>query len=210
MTIKLEQETILRVLEQPPQLQRRPTQSDSSELQISSPSSSRGLCCSLSLVDIGKSSSPVEDVPGLTAAEDDDTLSTSSLSSDEETFERRVSFCEDVVTEIWLRPFTEKDDIPNLYYSSEDTARFRQEYRLEKKLLSEGIMEPEASLDAGDKDLSSEFLSFSQSQNNAYRISRVVVLHNDKLETFIDQQKEANMDGFFDNDSFWSGSITWY
>lgn len=51
------------------------------------------------------------------------------------------------------------------------------------------------------------------------RISRVVVEHNDNLETFYDFNDMSNPlhegdtsgnDVFFDNDSFWSGSITWY
>lgn len=210
MTIKLEHETILRVLEHPRPLRRlngRSSSSTSSAMQIprSSPSSSKKLFDDLSLVDIVKSSH-VEQVPGLTG-EDDDTLSTASMSSDE-TIERRVTFCDEVVTEIWSRPFTEKDDIPNLYYSSEDTARFRQDYRLEKRLLVEESVDPEVCHVGGEKE---EPTGLSSShQGNAYRISRVVVLHNDILETFVDHQKETNIDGFFDNDSFWSGSITWY
>jgi len=85
--------------------------------------------------------------------------------------------------------------------------RFRQEYRLEKKLLSELSIDPEThSVD--EKDLSAMVSTSPSSQ--AYKISRVVVLHNDKLETFVDQNKDAEVDGFFDNDSFWSGSITWF
>lgn len=53
------------------------------------------------------------------------------------------------------------------------------------------------------------------------RISRVVVEHKDSQETFYDlhdfssytlQKGGASSmnDDFFDNDSFWSGSITWY
>jgi len=58
-----------------------------------------------------------------------------------------------------------------------------------------------------------------------YDISRVVVMHNDTLKTYDDSVfhvrnsetvtngnkkfKTSNED-FFDNDSFWSGSITWY
>jgi len=85
--------------------------------------------------------------------------------------------------------------------------RFRQEYRLERKLLNELSVDPETfSLD--DKDLAA---LVSPTAQQAYRISRVVVLHDNKLETFVDESKtEANIDGFFDNDSFWSGSITWY
>lgn len=82
--------------------------------------------------------------------------------------------------------------------------RFRQEYRLERKLLSELSVDP-TSISLDDKDLSALVLPSSPQQ--PFRISRVVVLHNDKLETFMD---EANADDSFDNDSFWSGSITWY
>ena len=51
------------------------------------------------------------------------------------------------------------------------------------------------------------------------RISKVVVTHNENLETFYDfheslalpEKSGASFDDvFFDNDSFWSGSITWY
>jgi hypothetical protein len=67
--------------------------------------------------------------------------------------------------------------------------------------------------------------------NGRHCISRVVVLHNDKLETFfnspvpeasetvaannsnnnlVDSSAEEESSNFFDNDSFWSGSLTWY
>jgi len=63
-----------------------------------------------------------------------------------------------------------------------------------------------------------------RSFDSPFRISRVVVMHKDSLEAFVDNEighdynvdvdlsidlKAANKD-FFDNDSFWSGSITWY
>jgi len=91
--------------------------------------------------------------------------------------------------------------VPSTHY------RFRQEYRLEKKLLSELSLDPET-CPVDEKDLSA--MVATSPSSHAYRISRVVVLHNDKLETFVDQKKDAEVDGFFDNDSFWSGSITWY
>jgi hypothetical protein len=233
MTIKLEQETILRVLERPPQLQSY--SHDDERLSVSMSGSSMR-ADRLSLVDFRKPLSLVGAVRDLTV-EDDDTLSTASMSSDEETIDRRVTFCEEVVTEVWTRPSTERDDIPNLFYSSEDTTRyvvvhflhefffpfrnspllcfffltcrFRQEYRLEKKLLSELAIDPET-CSVDEKDLTA--MVATSPSAHAYRISRVVVLHNDKLETFVDQNKEkdVDVDGFFDNDSFWSGSITWY
>lgn len=74
---------------------------------------------------------------------------------------------------------------------------------MERKLLSELSVDPETfSLD--DKDLAALVTPASQ---QAYRISRVVVLHDNKLETFVD---DAAAVADFDNDSFWSGSITWY
>ena len=87
--------------------------------------------------------------------------------------------------------------------------RFRQEYRLEKKLLSELSIDPET-CSVDEKDLSA--MVATEPSGHAYRISRVVVRHDNKLETFVDQTKEeeSDVDGFFDNDSFWSGSITWY
>eukprot|EP00527_Entomoneis_sp_CCMP2396_P000741 CAMPEP_0198154576 /NCGR_PEP_ID=MMETSP1443-20131203/68664_1 /TAXON_ID=186043 /ORGANISM="Entomoneis sp., Strain CCMP2396" /LENGTH=203 /DNA_ID=CAMNT_0043821257 /DNA_START=1142 /DNA_END=1753 /DNA_ORIENTATION=- len=203
MTIKLEQETILRVLERPPQLRQRLLHDDSlSTVSSSSSIQVEGLSC----IDFRKPLSSVERVPDFTG-DDDDTLSTASMSSDEETIDRRVSFCKDVVTDVWTRPFTEKEDLSYLFYSPEDTARFRQEYRLEKKLLSELSIDPDT-CSVDEKDLSA--MMTTGSAGHAYRISRVVVLHDNKLETFVDHTKDSGIDGFFDNDSFWSGSITWY
>jgi DNA-binding transcriptional MocR family regulator len=73
------------------------------------------------------------------------------------------------------------------------------------------------------------------SPSSRHHISRVVVLHNDKLETYFNQEPDdilaslisvPNMelascvvgsplpsfpsDDFFDSDSFWTGSLTWY
>jgi len=57
-------------------------------------------------------------------------------------------------------------------------------------------------------------------QLNKYDISRVVVLHNNILETYMEDimfsasskglTKPDGEETCFDNDSFWSGSITWY
>jgi hypothetical protein len=66
-----------------------------------------------------------------------------------------------------------------------------------------------------EEELSALFASSLQASGR-HRISRVVVLHNDKLETFLNHDAEVKHsktpvnDDFFDNDSFWSGSITWY
>jgi hypothetical protein len=95
------------------------------------------------------------------------------------------------------------------------TYRFRQEYRSERKLLNELSVDPER-VSIGNKDLS-EIVATSAQPSVRHRISRVVILHNDKLETFfnpdhtpVEKKVVPSADDFFDNDSFWSGSITWY
>lgn len=52
------------------------------------------------------------------------TLSTSSESlSTDSSLERRVSFAPSLVTDEWTRPFTPREEIPSLFYSTEDTHR---------------------------------------------------------------------------------------
>jgi hypothetical protein len=119
MTIKIEREALLCVLSRPPSLlsSRRcgsTTISDDDEEFV--------------LVDIPKSfpeyhfdktlrRSPSEDDQSLC------TLSTDSLSDSSLSIERRVSFSTPLVTREWTRPWTPKEEIRNLYYSTEDTQR---------------------------------------------------------------------------------------
>ena len=94
--------------------------------------------------------------------------------------------------------------------------RFRHEYRLERKLLNELSVDPE-SFPIDNEDLSNIVATTSSCQpSSRHRISRVVVLHKDRLETFFNPDqafslpKEPVSGESFDNDSFWSGSLTWY
>jgi hypothetical protein len=91
---------------------------------------------------------------------------------------------------------------------------------LERKLLNElSVSNNPESVSIGNRELSALVATDSQPVVR-HRISRVVVLHNDKLETFFNPDTPAptpvakkavpSGDDFFDNDSFWSGSITWY
>eukprot|EP00536_Pseudo-nitzschia_multiseries_P014793 jgi/Psemu1/215931/e_gw1.768.11.1 len=167
------------------------------------------------------------------------TVSTTSESSygsstDISTLDRRVSFAPELVTDVWTRERTPPQDVSNLYYSALETQTFRQEYRLEKKLISELSIDPET-FPVDDEDLSNLVAATTCPNNSGrHRISRVCVVYNDKLETFCNPadsevngapQKLAtpfttqNFDctktgdipsDFFDNDSFWSGSLTWY
>ena len=87
-----------------------------------------------------------------------------------------------------------------------------------------------------DENLSNLVAASTTPVNGRHRISRVCVVYNDKLETFCNpadlktnnntqlpltasftsQQQDSNKSDssipsdFFDNDSFWSGSLTWY
>lgn len=118
MTIKVEQETLLRVLE-----------SQKSYSSLSSPSSSDDYI----VVDYRKvlpsDDYHVEKIRQATSDDEDSVLtySTASLSdsdsdSDSEC-ERRVSFAPEVVTEVWTRPYTRKEEIADLFYSNEETQR---------------------------------------------------------------------------------------
>jgi len=57
---------------------------------------------------------------------DDDTASTGSLSSDNSSEgyqDKRVSFTEDLVSDVWTRPFTPRQEVSSLFYSTEETSR---------------------------------------------------------------------------------------
>jgi hypothetical protein len=115
MTIKLEQQTLLRVLER---------QQANAPLLDSTISHINNEC--FVILDFHKplgNDISVEKLRGL-STDDDDTLSTSSLSTDSDCeIERRVSFAEDLVSEEWTRPYTPKEEISALFYSTEETSR---------------------------------------------------------------------------------------
>jgi len=196
MTVKVEREALLRVLERTPVN----TQLDSDYLVVDYGNL------------IGDEKLKVDDEDSVY------TLSTASFSDtdseeDASVEERRVSFSEELVTDEWTRPFTAKEDLPQLFYTTEETQRFRQEYRMERKLLTELSIDP-STFPVDDNKGLSDLVATSTTQKHRHSISRVVVLHNDKLETFFTPKpkthKIQDAEVFFDNDSFWSGSITWY
>lgn len=94
--------------------------------------------------------------------------------------------------------------------------RFRHEYRLERKLLNEQSADSERVLTDNEEASNIVATSSSCQRSSRHRISRVVVLHKDRLETFFNPVQtfslpEQPVSGeSFDNDSFWSGSLTWY
>lgn len=129
--------------------------------------------------------------------------------------QRKVSFVHGLVTDVKTRPRTDEADKALLFYSEKETSRFRLEYRQERKLLSDD----ENYVHNVNLCGSTEDEPQHPELPGRRRISRVVVEHNDSLETFFDCDNFAYSlhsgggsvgDVFFDNDSFWSGSITWY
>lgn len=118
MTIKVEREALITVLT------RRPTW-PSSLCEATSISTDDDEFVVVNL----PSKSPYLDTERLrcSAYTDDDSVCTLSTSSDslssDSSVERRVSFASSLVTDVWTRPFTPREDIPSLFYSTEDTNR---------------------------------------------------------------------------------------
>ena len=117
MTIKVEREALLRVLSREPSgfsSCEPPTIADDGEFV---------------LVDIPKpfmgEDCYVKSLRGPTC--DDQslcTLSTDSFSDDSTaSVERRVTFATPLVTDEWTRPWTPREDVADLFYSSEETQR---------------------------------------------------------------------------------------
>lgn len=58
------------------------------------------------------------------ASFDDDTVSTASLSSDSSLDDdKRVSFADALVSDVWERPRTPPEEVSKLFFSSEETSR---------------------------------------------------------------------------------------
>jgi len=161
---------------------------------------------------------------------EDDSSSVSSFSSNsEERQGKSVRFSDPLVSHVFTRPRTRPEDVRALFYSYEETQRFRQEYRFEKKMLAR--MDADPALVSATEPLKDNDIGVQPKKENSkgrHQISRVVVLHNDTMETFYQSETQlstlkdyssyclkglsqsSKSDDFFDNDSFWSGSITWY
>jgi hypothetical protein len=113
----------------------------------------------------------------------------------------------------------------------EETQRFRQEYREERRLKAQDdatfnsstSSTGEPGSEANDNGSSGQDTDSSHNKTN-HRISCVEVVHKNIRETFIDRGMKIDdmsqiptrddykmaSDDFFDNDSFWSGQVTWY
>ena len=98
MTIKIEQEALLQVIQHPRNGVLRPQQDY--------------------IVDICQ---PLEKAISFDETDEGSIFTTSTTEPEEIT--RTVSFSEDLVTEEWQRPFTPIEDIPELFYSADQISR---------------------------------------------------------------------------------------
>lgn len=207
MTIKLEQEAILRAFD----TTTRSPLSCHPQHPLKPPlngvfRSSYGESPSLYYSDTHETGNLCPDLVSLDSDEDCISLSSSDSRSSfggESITGRRVSFASKLVTDVKTRPFTKACDKRQLFYTSDETARFRQIYREERLSIS------------NNHDVQNVHTSDSSSPGRR-RISRVVVDHKDgqtfydDLPSYSPQDDGASLDVFFDNDKFWEGSITWY
>ena len=100
--------------------------------------------------------------------------------------------------------------------------RFRQEYRMERGVKSQSDYEEEEEClqqSTTEESLNQSFSFNIPKKRNRHKISRLVVEHQGTSKTFYNKEdptssevsvQNITSDNFFDNDSFWNGSITWY
>jgi len=174
--------------------------------------------------------------PSRTSCDDDDddccslastsySLSTTSSSFEDErttttttNSRRKVTFSDETNEIYFVEQIYPKEDLNKYFYSPKDEKRFRREAKLERKLLAELGVDESNHYEGELQNLNN--MDFNNNNNERIRnISNVVVLHNNKIETFCDaaggkQQHSLNndksVDNFFDNDNFWGGSMTYY
>lgn len=158
-----------------------------------------------------------------TFVDDESSISScgTSQSMERDNDQRRVQFAPRLVSEVRERPRTPLEDISTLFYSHDDTQRFRQEYRMERSVKSHVYYEEEECIQPSKSNESStQSFSFNiPKKRNRHKISRLVVEHQGTSRTFYNNDdptssevfvQNMTSDNFFDNDSFWNGSITWY
>lgn len=240
MTIKIEREAVLCVLRGPEDDDKATSNSQYADFEHTPIGSQQGFDeanrafpslradspvtpCQLFLVGHERQANACDSQQIVSEHSDDDSLS--STTTDESlasscTSTKSVSFADELVSEVRTRPRTPTEDLPELFYTTEETQRFRIEYRLERKL------------QAIETEISSSTSSESENQTTTvdpslvvsppfrcrHRISRVIVTHHetetcynyDDIRNLTAEETSYENSRFFDNDSFWSGSITWY
>ena len=79
---------------------------------------------------------------------------------------------------------------------------------MERKLISDLSIDPDEL--AEETELFSGLLDVRGETQSRHHISKVVVLHENKLQTFSDELLSSSDDVQFDMDSFWSGNLAWF
>lgn len=153
----------------------------------------------------------------------DDNDSIDNISFDSSSKSKRVSFCNTLVTNVKYRPVTKHSDKNLLYYTTAETDRFRQIYREERsreyRCSIKHIRNGGLSLEEGEEEEREEEPS-SQIYQSRRLISRIVVnpkksskggsFYDDFPSYILENNENDNDDICFDDERFWSGSITWY
>lgn len=154
----------------------------------------------------------------------DDNDSIDNISFDSSSKSKRVSFCNTLVTNVKYRPVTKHSDKSLLYYTTAETDRFRQIYREERAReyrcsISKHIQNGGLSLEKGEEEEGEEEPS-SPIYQSRRRISRIIVnpkksskggsFYDDFPSYILENDENDNDDICFDDERFWSGSITWY
>jgi len=159
-------------------------------------------------LDVSSSADVMEEssYPELVLSDDESSVSSCSIDS---TSSRRVSFRYDLVTEVRLRPRTLQKDIRKLFYSYDETQRFRQEYRRERKRATLGDGSTSSTTPTVVPTPDSDRVSESLASIGKHRISHVVVMHKDFTETFFDRDLKEKLDlGNISGPSVTNGSNT--
>lgn len=126
MTIKIEREALLTVLRQPPSNSSRGCPYDDDEEECVSTSCEKGDGDYIFL------EAPKEPYKSYATqySFDDDSVTTASTSDLDE---KRVSFADSVVTCVWERPRTSREEMSVLFYSCEDTQRYVNHYEQKRE-----------------------------------------------------------------------------
>ena len=161
------------------------------------------------------------------------TYSTTFTDSSRTIRQRRVSFATNLIADVWTRPRTLREDVAELFYSSQETQQFRDEYRWERERIVDTIVTASVDEDVTTTRTTDGISSSTDFIKNKFSpISRAVIFDKTgKQKIFFPDNQEAKTSGStihtsgsttyehtkakteifdFDDDSFWNGELTWY
>mmetsp|Transcript_332 Transcript_332/g.494 ORF Transcript_332/g.494 Transcript_332/m.494 type:complete len:260 (-) Transcript_332:236-1015(-) len=137
----------------------------------------------------------------------------------------RVTFAEQLITSVYTRPKTSKEEKSLLHYSFDEMDLFREEYYRERRREAQLVDSQQVNWIADDSSSSSDLEEEDQVKQPFVRkhpVSKVVILHKENDGGQVLAQEDippcfravytANDgdDYSFDNPAFWTGNLTWY